>query len=132
MVGNSDMVAYLGIYTNLSWQAPQARMAVRKGIVYRLDCSLCLTVSVKMPHVRRLPSLALLPNLLCECTCPVFCIFSYLPPVRGVYCTDRLLQTPVPPVLGHFHQPNWDYSGRGFRLGLFGFIEFAEDQALLP
>src|SRR3954466_10921466 len=78
-------------------------------------------------HVRNaLFSLALLPDPLRESSRPVFCLFPHFPPIRRVYFPHTLLQTPVPPILGHLHQSDWDYSRRRFGFWLFGFVEFGE------
>jgi hypothetical protein len=77
-------------------------------------------------------SLGLLPDSLRQRACPVLCVFPHAPPVRGVDFPDALLQTPVPPVFRHLHQPDRDDSRRRFGLRLFGFVEVGKDLALLP
>jgi hypothetical protein len=118
----------LGIYTYVLLAAPKAR-----GVTRRVSSQ--PSFSFDWPHDFSRDtalSLGLLPDPLCQCTGSVLCVFPHLPPVGGVYCADRLLQTPVPPILGHLHQADRDNSGRGFRLGLLWLVEFAEDEPLLP
>jgi hypothetical protein len=71
------------------------------------------------------------PDLLRDVAHPILGTLPDPPPICVVYCLNCLLEHPVPPVLGHLSQPDWDLSRSRLLFWFFGLVEVRKDVALL-